>query len=219
MQMTPLTRSFRSASRRKAVMVLLALGAYAALMLLISWGINTALISELEVHGEQSNRQFTRMFTNNNWERLKPLLRLGATPEEAKANPNLDEITYTVQRFARGTKVVAVKIFNAQGLMLYATDSAQIGSDQSTSVGFLKAVRGQVATDRKFREKFISFDGELRKRELVGSYVPVLGDTGVEAVVEIYSDRTEAVQAIHQMALQLTRIFHRPPYKRGRHCP
>lgn len=174
-----------------------------ALLVLVGWQVHMALTSELGMHSEQANRQFTRMFANENWSRLRPLLRLTADPEDAKTNPNLDEITAIVRRFTAGTDMVAVKIFNAQGLMLYATDPSQIGSDRSRSEGFLSAVRGKVATELIHRDSISGFDGEMRDRDLVGSYVPIRSDGAIEAVVEVYTERTLALQAARTIGLKL----------------
>lgn len=180
---------------------------YVVLMAVMSSMVRSALIRELEEHSEQANRQFTRMFANDNWERLRPLLRLGATPEEAKSNASLDEITSIVRRFSRGTELVAVKIFNAQGLLLYATDGSQIGADRSRSPGFLMAVRGEVATELIHRDKVSGFDGDIHNRDLVASYVPIRQESAVEAVVEVYTDRTVALQAANETSLRIVGLL------------
>ncbi len=170
---------------------------------LVGWQLHAALTSDLGIHSEESNRQFTRMFANNNWSQLRPLLRLTASPEDAKTNSNLDEISAIVRQFTAGTDIVAVKIFNAQGLMLYATDPSQIGSDRSRSEGFLSALRGKVATELIHRDSISGFDGEMHDRDLVASYVPIRNDGVVEAVVEVYSDRTLALFAANSIVFKL----------------
>lgn len=180
---------------------------YALVLAVIAWQVLSTLSDELERHGEQSNRQFTRMFTNDHWERLKPLLRLGSNAEEARSNPDLDEITSLVRRFAAGTELVAVKIFNAQGLVLYATDRSLVGADRSRSAGFLSSLAGAVVTERIHRDRVSGFDGEIHHRDLVASYVPVRTGTTIEAVIEIYTDRTSALVSARETGLRLLALI------------
>jgi signal transduction histidine kinase len=100
-----------------------------------------------------------------------------------------------IRKFARGTDLVRVKIFDARGVVVYATDRDQLGLNKSESAGVINAIKGRTASERVHRDKFSDFDNEIRDRELVSSYVPVNGSTGVEAVVEIYTDRTSSYRA------------------------
>ena len=184
-------------------LVLFAFASYFLILGLAGWQIYVSMTSELQQYSEQTNQQLTRIFANENWYRLRPLIRLTANSEEAKNNPNLNEISSIVRRFAAGTDLVAVKIFNAQGLMLYATDASQIGSDQSKSPEFLSAVRGKLISEFTHRDTIIGFNGKVHNRDLVSTYVPIKFDSSVEAVVEVYTDRTESLSVSSSTALKL----------------
>jgi signal transduction histidine kinase len=174
----------------------LALACLIGVVGLIGWRVEVALVQEVQRVTEAANRSFTRLFVNENWEKIKPLLRLGATPDEISNNSGIDRVDGAIRRFARGTDLVRVKIFDARGYVVYATDRAQLGTLQADSAGFLSAVKGQVATQLVYRDDFSAFDGALQARDLVSSYVPVKGSNGVEAVVEVYTDRTDSIDAV-----------------------
>ena len=146
---------------------------------------------------EASNRTLTRVFVNENWDVVKPLLPPpGGGAEAARANPNIAAIDQIVRRFSSYTDVLKVKIYDLSGMTVYSSERKQIGEDKARNVGFLAAARGGVASELTHRGAFGAFDGELYDRNLVSTYVPVrLGDR-VEAVLEIYSDRTASIEFI-----------------------
>lgn len=144
---------------------------------------------------EASNRTLTRVFVNENWETVKPLLPPpGSGPEAARANPSIDAIDQVVRRFSSYTDVLKVKIYDRRGITVYSSDRSQIGEDKARNLGFQAAARGQVASELTYRGTFGAFDGELYNRNLVSTYVPVRVGTEIEAVLEIYSDRTASIE-------------------------
>ena len=161
----------------------------------IGWRSYAALVGEVRRSTQETNRTFTRLFVNENWDRLKPALKLGGSPDEIRSNSLAEEADAVIYRFARGTDLVRVKIFDARGVVVYASDKTLFGQDLSTYPGVMAGIRGQVTTELIHRPEFRSLDGETRARDLVSSYVPVKGANGVEAVVEVYTDRTASIDA------------------------
>ena len=154
--------------------------------------------SSLQLSVQQStaaaNQTLTRVFVNENWERLRPWLLVDKSDVNAiRKNPHLPEVDAVVRRFTSFTDVVKVKIYDLKGITVYSSDSRQIGEDKSSNEGFMSAARGRVASELIFRGTFASFDGDIYDRNLVASYVPIRGAQGVEAVAEIYADRTSAI--------------------------
>ena len=176
---------------------------YVGVMLVFGWVTHDGLTAGVLLSTEQANRSVTRQFVNENWDRLKPMLQLGQAKEEIIANPGVDEADNIIRRFTRGTDLVRVKIFDARGVVVYATDKSQLGLDKSTSPGLIRAIKGQTATELWYKEQFQVIENDLRNRDLVSSYVPVTGRAGVEAVVEIYTDRTEARRAVDRQWVRI----------------
>jgi signal transduction histidine kinase len=143
---------------------------------------------------EASNRTLTRVFVNENWDAVKPLLPApGSGSEAARSNPNIPAIDQIVRRFSSYTDVLKVKIYDRGGITVYSSDRAQIGEDKARNAGFQAAARGQVVSELIYRGTFGAFDGELYKRNLVATYVPVRVGEEIQAVLEIYSDRTASI--------------------------
>jgi len=143
---------------------------------------------------EESNKTLTRVFVNENWTEVRPLLPApGGGAAAARANPRVGEIDQIVRRFSQTTDVLKVKIYDLAGTTVYSSQTDQIGEDKSRNPGFQAAARGQVASELTHRGTFGSFDGELFQRDLVSTYVPVRVDERLEAVLEIYSDRTASI--------------------------
>lgn len=177
--------------RLLAISLILYCGAVSA----IAWRFHAALVGEVQLSTQEANRAFTRLFVNENWDRLKPALKLGGSPQEIRSNPLAQEADAVVHRFARGTDLLQVKIFDARGLVVYASDPALLGQDESASPGVMAAIKGRIASELIHRDRFSNLDGDTVARDLVASYVPVKGPNGVEAVVEIYTDRTASIDA------------------------
>jgi hypothetical protein len=186
-------------------------GAYLILLSVSLWVTMQALRTEVQSTSEAANTTFTRALVNANWDELRPMLSSAEDAGAAKANPKLPAIDGLIRSFSKGTELVKVKIYDLKGLTLYSSDPAQIGEDRSKNAGFIQARKGRVMSELTYRGKFGGFDGDLYNRNLVSSYVPVYGLQGVEAVVEVYTDRTDAIEGVKRqgvgLALSLAGLF------------
>lgn len=153
------------------------------------------LLKQVQTVTEAANVAFTRLFVNEAWEELRPKLDM-EVKQHPRFNPALSDVDMRVRRFAKGTDLIKVKIYNMQGVTVYSSDPTQLGEGKSQNKGFMEAVRGRVASETNYRGKFGAFDGELYDRNLVSSYVPVRGFQGIEAVVEVYADRTTSIDGV-----------------------
>ena len=102
-----------------------------------------------------------------------------------------------LRRLADGLSVVKVKIYDLKGLTVYSTDPRQIGQDASGNPGFRRARDGYPAGNLTLRRKVDSWEGEMAERHIIATYVPVhvYEAAPVEAVLEVYNDVTELVEA------------------------
>ncbi|MFM2209873.1 MAG: hypothetical protein RIQ96_1516 [Pseudomonadota bacterium] len=159
------------------------------------------LLRQVQDGTEVANMTLTRVFVNDAWDRLRPDLDLQGKLSNPRDNPALRDVDAVVRNFAKGTDLVKVKIYSLSGMTLYSSDPAQVGENKANNAGFQAAARGRLASELTYRGKFGGFDGELYERNLVSSYVPVRSAQGVEAVVELYTDRTVAIEATERMRL------------------
>ena len=177
----------------------------------LSWQITRGRIIDST---EAANVAMTKVFVNEEWDRLRPLLPLAGLRDREllKSRPENVAIEQIVRRFSAGTDLLKVKIYDLDGLTLYSSDPKQIGDDQSGNAGFLSARKGTPRSELTFRGRFGTFDGVVHDRNLISSYLPAMSEVGIQAVVETYTDRTrsieEANRAMVRLALLLAPLFY-----------
>ena len=133
-----------------------------ALLALVLTLVQRSLQLSVEQSTAAANQALTRVFVNENWEQLRPmLLPQGSSVEAIRQNSRLAEIDALVRRFNSFTDVVKVKIYDVKGLTVYSSDARQIGEDKSDNEGFMSAARGSTASELIFRGTFAAFDGDI----------------------------------------------------------
>ena len=188
----------------KALLLIAAL-MFAAVTWTVLVVFEQSLRQELRAGTESAHSAFTRVFVNDHWEALRPLLDLQGRQADPAGNPELQTVDRRVRGFAKGTDLVTVRILNARGAVLYSSDLTQVGQSVAGDAGFLAAARGRVSSTLVHRDVLKPLDGVAGKRSLVESYVPVRGVTGVEAVVEMHTDRTSSVLGFNRLRGELLR--------------
>jgi len=198
MPMKPLRSLHRLARAHRnrwgpAALVLLSL---AAALLLTDTLLTRGLRAQVLQTSEASMQTLGRIFVNDHWKDLGERMLAGPRATDPRANPDLPMIDRRVRSFAQGTDILKIKIYGPSGLTLYSSDPAQIGENKADNAGVLGALKGMVASELGRRGTIGAFDGDRHDRDLVSSYVPIRGAQGIEAVIEIYVNRTAAVAAI-----------------------
>jgi signal transduction histidine kinase len=176
----------------------------AALVLVVylSWQTTRQSI----IHATQTaNHALTQIVINEEWQHIRGLLPpAGLTdPVQLLARPENKTIDAIVRRFSANTDLLKVKIYDLQGLTVYSSDPKQIGESKPDNPGFLSARQGIPSSELIFRGKFGAFDGDVHDRDLVSSYMPARTPGGIEAILEIYTDRTTAIEQAEKTRWQL----------------
>ena len=99
--------------------------------------------------------------------------------------------------------VLKVKIYNVDGLTIYSSEPSQMGADKSKNQGFLSAaLRGTPTSKLSNRDSFSAFSGIVYDRNLVETYIPILGIEGqIDGVFELYTDVTPLVAQIETKSI------------------
>jgi hypothetical protein len=204
--MTTAVPKFRIQSALPVLVMIIVLAIAAALT--TTWQfVSRATRASVVSSTDAANLAITEIFASEVWHDIRPLLpKLAADSSTARSNPNLPAIDALVRQFSRNTDVAKVKIFDLQGLTLYSSEPSQIGDDKSTTSGFISARAGHAVSELTFRDSFTSFQGDVRGRSLVSSYVPVNFGGRLEGIVEIYTDRTRGILDTEQ---QLDALLHK----------
>jgi EAL domain-containing protein (putative c-di-GMP-specific phosphodiesterase class I)/GGDEF domain-containing protein len=158
----------------------------------------------------ESNSDLARTIGNTLWPKYADFVwHAGGIPVEQLAGlPVIEQIRKDIQHKVDGLRVVKVKIYDLNGLVVFSTQASQIGSNKAGNGGYQSAVAGHAASEIIFRDTFSSFEGSIYDRNLVASYVPVRRsfDQPVEGVFEIYSDVTPLLTDIEHTRNQILLI-------------
>jgi len=181
----------------------------AAVVLTVLFG--RAARHDLLMGAEQANAVHATIFANAlDAELGAPFWRYIADEAPAldaaalRAHPMTASLNATLRRLVAGTSVAKVKIFSPQGLTLYSSEAAQIGEDKHNPPMITRAALGEVASAISQRETFQAFDGQIRNRSLVSSYIPAHppGQAQAVAVFELYADLTPLAREVEQAHLR-----------------
>ncbi|HEX2547829.1 MAG TPA: hypothetical protein VHL79_23300, partial [Ramlibacter sp.] len=125
--------------------------------------------------------------------------------ERVRALPTFGGVDAPVRALMRQTTVFKVKVYDLRGLTVYSSELAQIGEDKGGNAGWQAAVAGRTASELVHRNQFSAFEGMVKDRDLIQSYVPVRGADGATVgVFEIYSDVTPLLQELNAAAARST---------------
>lgn len=151
-------------------------------------------IHEMLVATEQRNVEYARVFANELWPDLAPLL----SADIQDHNTRIADLSTAARSMAEGSPILKIKFYGPDGHTVFSSDPAQIGEMKALNAGLLTAVRDTRAnSEMTARERFSAFSGELFDRDVVETYVPITrgGDTS-KAVIELYTDVTALTDRI-----------------------
>ncbi|MGD8643820.1 MAG: histidine kinase [Chromatiales bacterium] len=113
-----------------------------------------------------------------------------ASDEEIRARPMSETLVGAISAAMAGTKVVRIKIYNQEGMVVLSTNTTQVGQNQANNPGFLSALKGTVKSKLIYRDTFNVFDRETEEQNLIQTYVPVRQSLAqpIVGVFEIYTD-------------------------------
>ena len=163
--------------------------------------------SSLLDHETRSNVAITEVLSNAISSGYRDLIETDTTEiaEMGGKHPAILRLDAEVNRLMRGSKVLKVKIYDLNGLVIFSTDPSQINQDKSKNKGFLSAKSGKTLSNITFRDQFDSFEGMYSNVNVVASYIPTgsLPGGGPEAVFEVYSDVTELFSHLQRLQWQI----------------
>ena len=201
--------SRRMPSRRRVATFLGGLAVTLAVFAATLWLVRDSFEANVIGVTQTANASITQAFINENWHEVRDLLPRDrvATPDEIRASAGNARIDALVRSFSRGTDVLKIKIYDLSGRVLYSSDPSQIGEDASTNRYYRAALSGEAGSQLTFRGRFDAMDGHVFDRDLIASYVPVRYDGRLEAVVELYADRTFAIAGFRDALLALSLVL------------
>lgn len=157
---------------------------------------------------QQVSLMLAKSYANSMWPSHAGFVQDAASLKREEMQ-NSDEIRYIhrdLRRLLRGINILNVKIFDMNGLVVYSTNAEQIGDQQFMDAHFRSARAGKTPSTLVFHDIYNTNRGELQRRHIVTSYVPIriLDAAPVEGVIAIDSDTTAMMDVLR---VQQTRVI------------
>lgn len=119
--------------------------------------------------------------------------------------PETQYLDESIERLRVGLPVLKIKIFNADGVVVYSTDPKDIGmGTDHQPEHFVAAQQGDTSSEILYRnDPHLSFSG-FTSRDIVETYLPLRDPGGdVRGVFELYADVTQRFDDIRQVSAAL----------------
>lgn len=171
---------------------------------LVQW-VRSQEINQMTQTAQDRNVSLTRVFRTFLASEIDALILLHdvqTTQPSDQADRTL-HLRSKIAEVSNDSGIFKLKIYNTKGVTIFSTDLYQVGEDKSTNPGFLTALEGQVASDLVHRNQISAFDRDLHNIDLVSSYVPIVQQGRVTAVVEVYQDVTQLIRRIDDTLWQV----------------
>ena len=110
-----------------------------------------------------------------------------------------------IAEMMRDSYVTKLKVYTRTGMVLFSTETAQIGSNQSDNRGFREAMGGEVSVAQIYRDSFNPFDQVTEDDNLVQTYIPVRRrpTDPIVGVFEMYTDMNALVNVTESSELKM----------------
>ncbi|MGE5471823.1 MAG: putative bifunctional diguanylate cyclase/phosphodiesterase [Bacteroidota bacterium] len=150
-------------------------------------------LKQMSEQAESRNVSMVQVFENALRQPLEQLIdsSLGREAGQAEAAADIRQLQASVRALMHDTAVIKVNVFNRLGVMVFSTDSRQIGNKELDNPGFRSAINGRVLSELSRRAAMDTPAGGSGDLDLLASYVPIIGkERMIEGVFELYQDVT-----------------------------
>ncbi|HSF93810.1 MAG TPA: HAMP domain-containing sensor histidine kinase [Thermohalobaculum sp.] len=178
-----------------------------AAMVLVAWLYNRQATSDLVYMTERYNIAVDTILSNTISAKYEEFFATTATMDAVtlRSRAEVAAINQAITTATNGLKILKVKIYNPNGLIVFSSDLDEIGNDYTHSGAFRAAAEnGMTSSKLSYENRLSAFSGELFDRDVVETYVPRFDASGaVTTVFEVYSDVTDVKARIDTSTVRL----------------
>ncbi|WP_156612469.1 EAL domain-containing protein [Paramagnetospirillum marisnigri] len=159
---------------------------------------------------EDGNRHIADSFTGTFWKNLLPMVSaLGhAPPGERRNRGEVRALDIALRSMIGGQPILKIKIFDANGSILYSPQPGEIGQSDSANLLLRAALAGRISSVLAHKPHFEGFGDPVNDRWVVETYLPLRGQSGeIEAIFELYSDVTATRERLSESTLKATLLI------------
>ncbi len=163
--------------------------------------LRQATLQSIRESSHQHNEVLTRAFIHSLWPQFQHILESHPDVSGEGFHQKTDQINISAEVLAliRDTPTLKLKLYDQNGVVQYSTDHSEIGTDDSANPRLRRSLAGETITVFRDHPDFRLFDRIVEGRELLVSYIPIIGDGAekpVRAVFELYYDMSPTLDHI-----------------------
>ena len=169
-------------------------------------------VNQLTELTTQQNIALARSFANALWLSFEPYFKETAEYDSnaLTVGPEVNEILEDMKMLTHGLSIVSAKIYNVNGITIFAPGLQQFGGKSNDSSQFLITARNDLSpmSILTHQEQITGFSGLLKQRDLIETYAPIKDPTGsVTAILHLYSDVSTQMLQIEQTQIKLVKAL------------
>lgn len=130
---------------------------------------------------------------------LPPALKHSVLTEESFT----PEFFGNIYRLEHDFDLIRIRVFSTHGIILYSTDPAETGT-QNTSPYFQEKVTKGISLTKFVTKNTNTLEGETVQTDVVETYVPIMKDAQFLGAFEMYYDVTKRMAKLNQLTLYST---------------
>ena len=155
----------------------------------------------IEIRGEH-NAEIAHSLINSLAPELEELLTHADTVNRnlLSQSPVVAHVEQAITARRENLAIRRINIFAPNGMVVYSTDAARIGTIAPDNPGIRAAIEGTISTSIVRENELNDFDRIIETEDLVQSYLPIVSGPGAKiGVFEIYSDISPLLSRLSSM--------------------
>jgi len=178
--------------RRLSIVAVLGLLLTAGLLLGLYWYDQSKEHQELLAqHNEESAERLIQVLGNQLIG--YPARMEGLDPVTLHLQPEVALLDAELTKFL-DTRLLKIKLYGPAGIAVYSSVHDEIGIASRNREALNRALHGEIQHKMEYREVFRTHRGDLPRRQIIQTYLPLHAGDRVAGVFELYSDITPAME-------------------------